>query len=650
VRAIGKLGDRSAVPALVRLLGDPDDEVRRQAVGSLGLLGAVDALDALVEQLSSGSEEMRTKVAYAIGQIAAVPSAGKAGEDALTRLVENLAQANTRRAAVDALRVAGKASVPALVAHLSGRLKGDPNTAVTLLGEAADERATAALTAELERGRVAMPLVLKALGATGDPAALVPVLGALANKDAAIRLAAMDALRPLLGRDARAADVLIEHLADEDLEVRILAAEYLGVLQASGATAKLTALAGPGNPPRLRHASIDALGEIGAVSPSPDATKALVAVLREGPTELHAPAATALSYIADPTVVPALITQAQNDRGPTRHEVVRALGATLRDRADGSARKALRELAEDANVKVAVAAINGLAAGQQLDDAPVLRTIVEKGAADRRRAAAAALGDVHDLAGIGVLADALAVKDDRLVGDAAWALGEIAVSAPADTHVKQLVERFLYLGKHGGWAAAIDGTGALARLLWATPAASRADLVGNGRLAPLQGLAFHKSRLVRINVAVALSSLGGNDAAIKSLAQLLAQDPSANVRLAAATGLARSGTKKDAVRVALEKAARDDSDPSVQAAARAALAPGATPPPPPLARTQWRTFQVVDPSADDAPVRQEAYFIHGPDGIVWASYTDARGIISSEHVAPDTDAKHIRPATREAEY
>ena len=97
-------------------------------------------------------------------------------------------------------------------------------------------RATAASTAELERGRVAMPLVLKALGATGDPDALVPVLGALANKDAAIRLAAMEALRPLIGRDARAGDVLIEHLADEDLEVRVLAAEYLGMLAFAAAT------------------------------------------------------------------------------------------------------------------------------------------------------------------------------------------------------------------------------------------------------------------------------------------------------------------------------------------------------------------------------------------------------------------------------
>src|SRR6185369_13082585 len=178
-------------------------------------------------------------------------------------------------AAREALRVAGKAAVPALVAHLQGRLHGDPATAVALLTDAGDARATAALAAELERGRVATPLVLKALGATGDPRALVPVLGALGSKDAEIRLAAMEALRPLLGSDARAGDVLVEHLGDDDLEIRVLAAEYLGGLGVGSATAKLTALAAPGNPMRLRHAAIDALGEIGRAGhlPTPDATR-----------------------------------------------------------------------------------------------------------------------------------------------------------------------------------------------------------------------------------------------------------------------------------------------------------------------------------------------------------------------------------------
>ncbi|HET9623603.1 MAG TPA: HEAT repeat domain-containing protein [Kofleriaceae bacterium] len=651
VRAVGKLGDPSAVPALIRLMNDPNEDVRTAAVGALGLLGAVDAIDALTEQLTTGSETYRQKVAYALGQIAAVPRAGKAGEDAMRTLVQNLESATTRNAAKEALHIAGKAAVPALVAHLQGRLHGDPAAAIALLSDAGDPRATAALTAELERGRVAIPLVLKALGATGDPQALVPVLGTLSSKDPAIRLAAMEALRPLLGSDARAGDVLIEHLADPDLEVRVLAAEYLGTLGVGAAAAKLTALAGPGNPIRLRHAAVDALGEIGRAGHLPatsDATKVLLDVLREGPSELHASAATSLSYIASPGVLAQLVSLARTDRGPTRPEVVRAIGATMRGRGnagDPAARKLLRELATDANAKVALAAIAGLAATAAPDDAPGLRALVERAASDRRRAAAAALGDMHDTASADILAGALASHDDRLAGDAAWALGELYAHDKADpAKVAPLVDRWLHGIQLGGWATAIDSAGALARVLAALPAPARASILTKPRRDAIAARLFHKSRLVRVNLARALAAIGDADAT-KQLAQLLKDDPSPHVRIAAARALHRlAATAATATATAaLRTAADSDADPTVRAAAK-------TPPPALPPRTEWRTFYVVDPSADDARVRQEPYFVASPDDLIWASYTDARGELTTEHIPAATTPDGVLPASHEAEY
>jgi HEAT repeat protein len=655
VRAVGKLGDPSAVPALIRLMNDPNEDVRTAAVGALGLVGAVDAIDALTEQLTTGSETYRQKVAYALGQIAAVPRSGKAGEDAMRTLVQNLESATTRNAAKEALHVAGKAAVPALVAHLQGRLHGDPATAIALLSDAGDPRATAALTAELERGRVAMPLVLKALGATGDPQALVPVLGTLASKDPAIRLAAMEALRPLLGADARAGDVLIEHLADPDLEVRVLAAEYLGTLGVGGAAGKLTALAGPGNPLRLRHAAIDALGEIGRAGHLPansDATKALIDVLREGPSELHASAATSLSYIASPAVLAQLVALARTDRGPTRPEIVRAIGATLRGRgaaADPAARKLLRELATDGNPKVALAAIAGLAATGAPDDAPGLRALIEQAAADRRRAAAAALGDLHDLGAVDVLATALASHDDRLAGDAAWALGELYATDKADpARAAAIADRWLHGVQLGGWATAINSAGALARVLWALPPAARAAVLTKPRRDALEARLFHKSRLVRVNLAHALAAIG-DAGAEKQLAQLLKDDPSPHVRIAAAHALHHlASASSDAgaattATTALRIASDADGDPTVRAAAK--TAPGPLP-----ARSEWRTFYVVDPSADDARVRQEPYFVASPDDLIWASYTDARGELTTEHIPAATTPDGVLPASHEAEY
>jgi len=642
VRAVGRLGDRSAVPALIRLMHDPAEDVRTAAVGSLGSLGAVEAIDALTEQLGTGSDTFRQKVAYALGQIAGTPGAGKAGEDAMRKLVENLGETAQRGAAREGLRVAGKAAVPALVLHLQGRSKGDPTIAVGLLADAADSRATATLAAELERGRVAIPIVLKALGATGDPQALVPVLRALASKDTAIRVAAMESLRPLIGSDARAGDVLIEHLTDEDLEIRVLAAEYLGLLRVSTAIPKLAALAGPGNPPRLRRAAIDALGEIGR----PEGTFPLVAVLRDGPAELHSAAATSLSYIADPSALAPLIAHAQIDRSPSRHHVVRALGATLRSSAgagDPHARKLLRDLAAEASIKVSLAAIAGLGAAKTPGDAPFLRNLVEQGASDRRRAAAWALGEMRDAGSIDVLATALSSKDDRLVGDSAWALGEILAAHPKDSRAGAISERWLYLAKHGGWAGATNGTAALARLLWALPRDGRNALLAGNRRGALLALVFHRSRLVRINAAHALGSLSGDDDAAKGLAQLLRDDASPHVRIAAAQNLARVGGTRAAP--ALKHSVDNEGDPKVKEVATAAQA---GPPPPPIARTEWRVFQVVDPGADDAPVRQEQYFLHTTDGLVCAGYTDARGELVSEHVP--TGEITVWAASRESEY
>jgi HEAT repeat protein len=427
--------------------------------------------------------------------------------------------------------------------------------------------------------------------------------------------------------------------------VRVLAAEYLGDLHVAAAAPKLAALAGSGNPARLRMAAIDALGELGGKATA-IASKVLVDVLRDGPSELHFHAATALASLGDPASVPALVELARADHGATRSEVVRALGGSMRDHGDPAGEKLLRDLASDADVKVAVAAIYGLAAAKNSADAPALRELARGGAADRQRAAAAALGELHDAGSFDILLGALALHDDRLVGDAAWALGELATSAPGQS--ASMIERLLYLGHHGSWAASIDATAAIARALWAAPREARAQLVAGDRHGALVALAANKSRLVRINAATALAALGPDDAAaIKAITTLLASDASSHVRAAAATALGRIGEQRTPAIAAALDAAQKDPASLVATAARAASAPGAHAIP---ARSEWRTFYVVDPSSDDVRVREQPYFIDGPDGLIWATYTDPRGEITSEHVPAGVDRPNVWAASREPEY
>ena len=649
IEAVGQLRDPSAVSALLRLVNDQPDEIKKLAVKALGAIGAPEAADTLIDLLQSGNDALRPTVAYAIGSIAAHPEAGAAAQRAVRALVEALADPAQRAAAREALAVAGKAAVPALVAHLGGKLAGDPVIAVALLEDKQDPRATEALIAELERGRVPVADVLAALGATGDPRALVPVLGTLSAKEPAVRLAAMEALRPLVGHDQRAADVLIERLADDDLEVRVLAVEYLGLIRARAAVDKLTAMIQPGSPPRLRRAAIDALGEIG----DPRATTPLIALLREGPTELHRPLVDAISYAGDKSSIDALVGLTRDDRGPTRHHLTRALGAVLRSSLpahDARAEKLLRQLAENAATPVSLAAISGLAAAGSTDSVRLLVDLLDKSGSDRRRAAAAALGDIAAVNAVPALVAALGAKDDRVAADAAWALGAIATSgadgadaAGKDDHRAIL----LRLATRGGWAPSISATAALARIAAAKPA-----LVARDREAAID-LLYHRSRLVRANAARLVGELErGADTptkeALTALITMAVDDPSPGAKLAAVRALGTIAAGKparlgDGGLSALDAAAAQTRDKALaDAAAAAKRAAPAVPP-----RDEWRSFYVVEPS-DDRPVRQEAYFLVGADHLVWATHTDARGEISTEHF-PTGDAA-VLPASRENEF
>ena len=62
----------------------------------------------------------------------------------------------------------------------------------------------------------------------------------LEDKDASVRLRAMHALDGLLGPQSEAADLIAERLEDSDVEIRLLAAAYLGRMRARSAAARCT--------------------------------------------------------------------------------------------------------------------------------------------------------------------------------------------------------------------------------------------------------------------------------------------------------------------------------------------------------------------------------------------------------------------------
>lgn len=644
VRAVGRFGDVSVVPALARLLRDPSEDVRSAAVGALGAIGSPLALGALSDLLSSGSDPVRNKVAYALGQIARAPNAGKDGEEALDRLVTALATPSLRNAAAEALRVAGRAATPALLRHLSGKLGGDPTTVVTLLAHSGDPRATQALTAELERRRVATPLVLEALGATGDPDALVPVLGVLTSKDPQLRLAAMNALRPLLGSDGRASDILAARLADPELEVRVLAAEYLGLVRAKSAVPALVTLAAGDAPPRLRHAAIDALGEIGA----PTASATLLGLIERGPQKLRAAAALALAASADRAALPALTKLLASPEPTIRHAAARAVAGSLRAQRDrpapevAAALAAVALAAADSAGEVAVTAIAALAASGHPTAATALEELAANAAPDRRGTALMALADLALGAATAELAPraldlalaALASRDDRVASDAAWASGALAPLVDAERQ-RRAWDRLAHAASRGGWATAVSASAALAKL------ASQPAL-GASHHQALHLLSRHRSRLVRGNIGLALLAIHDRASADlrADLERLLGDDQSPRVRATLARALAARRAAQalpEPLIAALAAAAKDPSSLVRSAAADPSALPAVAP--------TFRVFQVVLPDDEDAPVRAHPYFLVYDDLLARGAYTDVNGELCGERM-PSASAT-VLPASRE---
>jgi HEAT repeat protein len=69
VLALGKLGDKSAVPVLLKATKDPDPETRLYSIWALGMLGDPRAVDAVLEASSSEDSGVRKMAAYVAGKL-----------------------------------------------------------------------------------------------------------------------------------------------------------------------------------------------------------------------------------------------------------------------------------------------------------------------------------------------------------------------------------------------------------------------------------------------------------------------------------------------------------------------------------------------------------------------------------------------------
>jgi HEAT repeat protein len=506
-----------------------------------------------------------------------------------------------RHAAKEALLVSGPAAVPRLIDHLNGKITGHPPTAVELLLLLADKRATPALIAELDRGRISQSVILNALAEIGDSQALLPVLALLENQDPKVRLEAMETLGPMLGDQSEAADVIADHLDDSDPAIQNLAARYLGQTRSRAAVPRLTTLVQEAKSPGLRATALVALGQIG----DPASARVALTVLKAGPPALRPIAADVISEVAAPESVPVLLPMATDPKLPYQSLAIEALGAALRGSSNERAAAKLISVAKARRSKPALAAIEALASMPLDSSRSALLKLAAGAQPSRKRAAMVALGAQKEKRAIPLLRRALQSTNDSLAATAAWSLAEIG-DASSLPHLSRSC-------RSPALATSINASAAMSIL--ATKKQSKL----------LRSLLMHRTPLVRVNAIMGLARLGDTSRSTK-LISLMKLDRSWLVRRAAIRALSMLGLGQDEIAMV----AKTEHRPLVRKAALEAATAAFVP----AKRDRWTVFRIVDAKADDKAVAEEGRFFVGADGIATAASSDARGRIVYEHFAP----------------
>jgi HEAT repeat protein len=247
-----------AVESLVECLGSRDAALRESAARLLGKIGDDSAIEALVRALSSDSLDMVKAAAEALGMLRWQPDRSAAGAaywasqarfdrcleigavatPSLVAALKDRHQA-ARDAAAQALVEVGAQAFDSLIGALSDGAKTVRSTAAWVLGEIGDVRAVEPLIASLADGvedvRVAARRALVRIGAPAVESLIAALRG---SRDWEVYMCEMSA-QALVDIGAPAVEPLIAAVGDEDVLVRWTAVEALGKIGDKRAVASL---------------------------------------------------------------------------------------------------------------------------------------------------------------------------------------------------------------------------------------------------------------------------------------------------------------------------------------------------------------------------------------------------------------------------
>jgi HEAT repeat protein len=247
--ALGEIGDKRAVPALLAALND-EKEVCAEAAKALGKLDAKEALPALFKLVDSKEWDVRYNSFIAIGRIGTDDEQFnklvlmlKEGSYESARALSNIKTERSAKALVDeftnnkinreatkAVSKIGEAAVPVLIKALDHKDYKVRHRAAEALGLIGDSRASKALIKEMENGTIVTKRKsIVALGRIKDPKAVDALIKVLKSGNEEQRKLAAQALGRI--KSPKAVRPLIAAASDPDDHVKYRALEALGAIK-----------------------------------------------------------------------------------------------------------------------------------------------------------------------------------------------------------------------------------------------------------------------------------------------------------------------------------------------------------------------------------------------------------------------------------
>lgn len=565
VRALGALGEPSAVAPLGSLLsGTPDPETRRALLLSLGRIGSAEAGQALIKAL-------------------AFDEPGRERDAVLSAL------ALSPGSFTEALRACLDAAATPRVAE--GCALG--------LAEVRDGASAARVRAALDRGQLAAHVGLAVLGRLSDARALSAALERLTVPDAETRSAALDAAEMLLSpkdADGRAVEPLARALTARAVSraERLRLVGLLGRTGSERALPSLLPLLQSRTDPELAESAAAALGYV----PGAASARALLAALLQEDARIKRAAARSIRQSGSPSLLGPLLTLLERGGRRDRELSYLALPGPLSRSSD------------DALVARAAKLLTATR-GSERDELLEALSVSSRPAA---RAALLAQARSSDYADRAKLAELLSARPDvaalvalardadpRVRRNAVWSLGFVSVEAAAaaraaltqalrDRDPAVIGNAAVALGRLG------SHDGSVAASLCGAPLN---DARASVREQALRGLALARGECV-----------SGKPQ------QLLAGDPRARVRRAAAEVLKRGGAAPSNKRL-LQRCEESDT--------HAVVAEACAAPPTPATREAEPLTLLIVPSEGAEPAPGAAFSLLFSDGGLRLGSADRRG-------------------------